>query len=202
MRIAIVGNAPFVQDCSAPIDDSDFVVRFNKCGNYGRGSGTKADALALVNTGGPGKELAQARTLAQIPCFASVRKIWLPRNHGLYEGRKRAYSWLHRKRRIANTDYAPRMIALMGTREVLMFDADVQIELDAALRQLGAQARTVPSTGMLVIAYVLKTMAQPGDAVVLYGFTHQGFVSHNWDCERQRIERWIAEGRLIRGDGA
>jgi hypothetical protein len=201
MRISIVGNAPLACNCSDEIDRSDFVVRFNMCRNYGERGGTRLDALVFTNTGKTGRRFATDAILAKISGFAAAGEIWLTRNRAIYHARRRRYFLLHLSRRLANTDFSDRIIEKMGSREIVIFGADLQNALDARLRELGAAAGTMPSAGMLAVEYVLRKRGGAGADVVLYGFSHQGIKEHPWESERRLIEAYISEGKLRRGDG-
>lgn len=198
MRIAFVGNASLSRDFGAEIDRSDIVIRFNLCRNYAAGGGVKADVLALSNTGKTGRRFGRLSTLRRIPCLTPVKQVWLTRNRAIYDARKAAAFFLDRGRRIANTDYAPRIVKKLGPREIVIFGADIQTALDDKLRKFGAAAGTMPSVGMLAIEYVLDKMASGATEIVLYGFTHQGIAEHAWDSERRLVDSYIEAGLIAR----
>lgn len=198
MHIAIVGNAPLASDCSGAIDAADFVVRFNMCNNYGSGGGTRTDALVFSNTGKTGRRFADPAVLARIGGFPGADQIWLTRNRAIYDARKARYCRLHLSRRLANTDFAPQILAQTGAKQVVIFGAGIETGLDAKLKDLGAPAHTMPSAGMLAIEYVLQTMAAPETPVMLYGFTHRGIAEHHWESEKLLTEAYIRAGRLCR----
>jgi hypothetical protein len=69
------------------------------------------------------------------------------------------------------------------------------------MQQCGGAPDDMPSTGLLVIEYVLEQMPLPETReVVLYGFSHSGNSWHAWDAERRLIEQYVATGRAVRGD--
>ena len=201
MRIAIVGNGPLERDRSAEIGASDLVIRFNMCENFGRNTGTRADVLALSNTGKTGRRFGTQKVLDRIPAFPAASQIWLPRNPGVYSARKAKIPFYDRAGRLGNTDFGPDILRRAAHRRVVVFDAALNDGLAAKMQQCGGSPDDMPSTGLLVIEYVLEQMKLPqAREVVLYGFSHTGNSWHAWDTERRLIEQYVSAGRVARGD--
>jgi hypothetical protein len=199
MRIAVVANSVFPRDYSREIDESDVVVRFNRCESMTGNSGRKTTVLVLCNTGKSGLFFTQKHILDAIPCFADVRKIWLPRNPGVYAARKSGFRLFDRSQRVGCTDHSARIAAMMGKRGIAIFDSEIHEAVEA---KLGAKDGSMPSTGILTIEFLLSRVVRAGDEIALYGFSHRGIRAHDWNCEKLLIDRYAEAGRLRRADDA
>ena len=70
--------------------------------------------------------------------------------------------------------------------------------LDDELKSLGAQNYIVPSSGLIVAAEVLESLAEPDDVIMLAGFSHQGWKWHPFEAEREWVDDLILAGWLKR----
>lgn len=202
MRIAIVGNAKLESDQNALVDASGLVVRFNRCESLdGALAGKRTDVLALTNTGETGKRFA-----ADLPTLLArigASQVWLIRAPGYYRELASRYSIFDGKKRQNFTEHTALLARAAGHRQVVIFDAPLQRELDRKLAARNPEtASYMPSSGMVVIEHVLHRVTRPEDTVVILGFGHNGVFKHPWDAERQLVDEYVAAGKLTRAGGA
>lgn len=82
----------------------------------------------------------------------------------------------------------------------LVLARSVHEAVEAQLRAYDPPPYVVPSSGLVVIAEVLRRY--PDHDVSLVGFSHEGWVWHPFAAERRLVDSLIANGRLRRiGNG-
>lgn len=70
--------------------------------------------------------------------------------------------------------------------------------LERDLARFAPAPYVAPSSGLVVIADVLSSVASAGDEIVLAGFGHSGWEWHPFAAERRYVDALAAQGRLRR----
>ena len=195
----IVGNGEIGEGHAAAIDAADFVVRFNDCRSYGAG-GTRTDAVAVCNTGRPGKAMLGSPEWRGHPAVKAATEIWSVRDPEKFAALRAPLSVSHPGLDDFCDDYTSQFNGFCmdaGTTHRVLQKV-IHEAVDAALSAYRPAPYVVPSSGMVVIADVLQ--AWPAAEVMLAGFGHVGWEWHPFAAERQLVDRYMDEGRLRRLD--
>ncbi|MCQ2003434.1 Urease operon accessory protein [Rhizobium sp. NRK18] len=198
-RIAIVGNGPVPQDAAARVDGCDFVIRFNDCRSLTSERG-RTDVVAVCNTGRPGKQMLYESDWRDIAAVRAAASIWCVRDPLKFDEMRAVLGESHPDLDDFCDDYTDGFAAFAAEsgKGFRVIDRQVHERLDADLAAVGAGAYVVPSSGMVAIAEVLTHHAGPEDTILLAGFGHQGWDGHPFAAEKVLVDRYAAEGRLIR----
>lgn len=198
-RIVIVGNGEVAPELAADIDASDMVVRFNNCASYGAG-GLKTDVVAVCNTGRPGKAMSRSPDWRMLPAVQAASEIWSVREAAKFDEMMPDVLTRHPELDDFFEDFTGDFarIAAEDGKAHHVISREVHENLDCDLKGLTETPYVCPSSGLVAIAHVLSAIRQPGDEVLIAGFSHQGWELHPFDAERTLIERWIAKGDLAR----
>lgn len=196
-KIVIVGNGEIGEGSAAEIDAADFVVRFNDCRTFGSG-GTRTDAVAVCNTGRPGKGMLGSAAWREHPAVQAAGEIWSVRDPEKFAQMRAPLAISHPELDDFCDDYTSEFSAFCAdagkTHRVVQ--KEIHDAVDAALSDYAPSPYVVPSSGMIVIFDVLA--AHPDAEVAIAGFGHQGWEWHPFAAERKLVDRYMAEGRLRR----
>lgn len=196
-RIAIVGNGEIAAGAADVIDRSDVVIRFNDCKSIGRG-GEKTDVVAVCNTGRPGRTMVEEAAWQASPAVSQAAAIWSVRDPVKFA--EMEPDLLRRWPELDDfcVDYSDGFAAIAASsgKEHLIIARAVHDELDRLLKIITADPYVCPSSGLLAIAYVLCLHEAVNDAVVIAGFTHEGWHGHPFHAEKQLVGAFEAAGRL------
>jgi hypothetical protein len=199
--IAIVGNGSIPEGVAVMIDAADVVIRFNDCRSAGRG-GQKTDVVAVCNTGRPALGmLGGGRWKASEP-VRQAGEFWCVRQADMFAAMRTRLAASHPDLDDFCDDYTMgfETFARATGRRLSVVPATTHHALDAALSDFDPSPYVVPSSGLIVIAYVLDTIAGEGDRVAIAGFGHEGWLWHPFAAERRWTDAQIAAGRLERLD--
>jgi glycosyltransferase involved in cell wall biosynthesis len=179
--IAIVGNGPIRPETADQIDRFDTVIRFNRCGNYGL-AGKKIDILVMVNTGESGYCLAHNPRWINREALSAASEIWFPFSKACAEI-DRISAELRGDDGTVYVDHSDEILQAHGRgRPYRFFNERTIREAAALLDKNGGVSNARPSTGLLTLLDVKERY--PDNAIVLFGFTHEGWEGHAWDAER------------------
>lgn len=198
-RIAVVGNGDIEASSAALIDACDLVVRFNQCVSYGKG-GNRCDVVAVCNMGRPGLAMIHSREWRAHPAVQAASQIWSVRDARKFDEMRADI--LQREPGLTDffDDYTgdfARFARQEGKHHCLIPRA-LHDNLDRRLSALSSDPYICPSTGLIAIAHVLKSIAKKGDAVMIAGFSHQGWSGHPFAAERQLLDALETEGKISR----
>jgi hypothetical protein len=196
-NVLIVGNGDVGEGVAALIDAAGFVVRFNDCNSYGLG-GIRTDVVAVCNTGRPAKEMLDSSEWSNRPAVVAASQIWSVRDPAKFAALRPLLASTHPQLDDFCDDHTAQFEAFCTRtgKSHLVIDRTVHEDIDQALSAFGPTPYVVPSTGMIVIAEVLRKF--PRDNVTLAGFGHTGWEGHPFAAEKQLIDSHIAAGRIRR----
>jgi hypothetical protein len=195
--IVIAGNGEIASGDGRWIDTADLVIRFNDCRSTAAG-GSRTDVVAVCNTGRPAKWMLSSKEWRTHPAVQAASEIWSIRDPRKFAAMRAPLAKTHPELDDFCDDYTAgyeAFAARTGKRH-LVIDQAVHNAVDNALSVYRPAPYVVPSSGMIVIGYVLE--AYPKAEVVLAGFGHHGWEWHPFAAERQLIEAHVAAGRLAR----
>ncbi|WP_209888536.1 Urease operon accessory protein [Rhizobium leguminosarum] len=196
----IVGNGDVGEGMAGVIDAADFVIRFNDCRSYGAG-GSRADAVAVCNTGRPAKAMLGSKVWRAHAGVVAASEIWSVRDPEKFAAMRAPLAVSHPELDDFCDDYTDEFTAFCadtGKTHVVIGKA-VHEAVDASLSAFAPAPFIVPSSGMIVVAEVLNSYADA--EVTLAGFGHVGWEWHPFAAERQLVDAYIAAGRLKRLSG-
>lgn len=198
-RIAIVGNGPVPDGLAAAIDAADLVIRFNDCRSLGSG-GDRTDIVAVCNTGRPALAMLGSGHWKASAAVRQAREFWCVRASQMFAAMRPALAVSHPDLDDFCDDYTLgfETFAYATGRRIDVIPSAVHHALDAALAVFDPPPYVVPSSGLIVIAHVLDTVAKAGDRVSIAGFGHEGWQWHPFVAERRWVDAQIAAGRLDR----
>ena len=192
-RITLVGNAPLLQDRSSLIDSSDFVVRFNLPQSYGGNGGIRFDAWVLANGKGASK-FARERTFIDAPYRDIPKRIWIPREMEVHRALRRGAA--NELLKPGNeVDYSEEILRENRLRQPCdRIGADVYWRSISALQRLFPGLDKMPSSGFVVLTYVLQRF--PDSQITLIGFSFEGWSGHPWELEKRFVHTAVKRGVL------
>lgn len=198
-RIVIVGNGPVPEGLAGVIDAADVVIRFNDCRSMGQG-GERTDIVAVCNTGRPALAMLSGECWKASAAVRQAREIWCVRTSEMFAAMRPVLAVSHPDLDDFCDDYTIgfETFARATGRRLEVVPAAVHHALDAALAAFDPAPYVVPSSGAIVIAHVLGTVAAAGDHVSIAGFGHEGWQWHPFAAERRWVDTQIAAGRLYR----
>lgn len=173
-RLVVVGNAPPSDDWSEPVDACDVVIRFNTTPHFGGGlTGSKTTVLCLFGIPDPNRATRYRELEPRV--VAGCREIWVW-GPALVE-------------RLADCYGVPARRVKVRTEPFSQLD-------QYTLTEVGRLPH--PSSGLLVLRFVLNAAAWAGYEKYLCGFDWSGRVGrHRWDLEKKQVGFYMALG-LIR----
>ncbi|MDD2662764.1 MAG: hypothetical protein PHD19_03285 [Dechloromonas sp.] len=197
-RMVILGNAPMKFDMTQYVDASALVVRFNECGNYAKGTGTKADILCLNNFGKPAEQWITRKTIQKLPFISSVDEIWIPRVADILLTHRIAYKELTGDRHFDKDkfrDLSNELISSngLGEKKIVRFSEELNKEVLDNLKSLSPVDFREPSTGILAISHVLSEGRFSGYDKIILGFTFEGWKGHPWSGELLLVKKYMEE---------
>lgn len=202
----IVGNGEIGKGGAAAIDAADFVVRFNDCRSFGAG-GTRTDAVAVCNTGRPGKAMLGSQAWREHASVKAATEIWSVRDPQKFAALRAPLAVSHPELDDFCDDYTNEFNDFCANSGKLhrVLHKSIHEAVDAELGAYQPAPYVVPSSGMVVIADVLAAWSK--DDVAIAGFGHTGWEWHPFAAEKLLVDRYVTEGRLRRlepaaGNGA
>lgn len=197
--IVIVGNGEVPEGAAGIIDAADIVIRFNDCRSVGAG-GTKTDIVAVCNTGRPALAMLGGGRWKTSQPVRDASEIWCVRDAEKFAAMRDDIVSRHPDLEDFCDDYTEGFASFAAAtgRTFRIISANVHETLDDELKSLGAQNYIVPSSGLIVAAEVLESLAEPDDVIMLAGFSHQGWKWHPFEAEREWVDDLILAGWLKR----
>ncbi|WP_162561126.1 hypothetical protein [Methylobacterium terrae] len=199
--LIVVGNAPVENNHESLVDTADCVVRFNKCENYGKNTGTKTDILVLGNLGAHSLDWSKDNKLSSFPFWREISEIWFPRDRDIYIKYRDIYT-----NKIIDqappgpiNDYKNHIIA--GNKisaEIICLPKEVNEFSFLLLSCLCDNPFSMPSTGFLTLMYILTCERFSNYKIGLIGFGFSGWDGHPWSAEREAVAKFEASGQVIR----
>lgn len=171
----VIGNAEPQGDQSAFIDQCDTVIRFNRTPYFDTGkTGCKTTVLCLFGITYPvaGADIPGLNEFVVDNC----EKIWAQTDL-FAEPLEIGYGVPRHKIELAN---------LTKVRD----PDDIQSE--------HAPLITRPSSGFQMLRYMVNAVAYADTEKFIYGFTFEGGPLHQWEYEKEQVERYIELGLLSR----
>ncbi len=196
-KIMIVGNGEVGDEGRAAIAAADFVIRFNECRSYAASPG-RTDAVAVCNTGRPGKAMTGDTGWRTLPGVVEASEIWCVRDPEKFAEMRAPLAISHPELDDFCDDYTSQFKAFCkeaGKRHVVV-EKVIHEAVDEALAAFSPEPYVVPSTGLIAIAQAFRRF--PGADIGLAGFGHAGWDGHPFAAERQLVDGYIAAGRLKR----
>ncbi len=196
-KIMIVGNGEVLPGAAGLIDSSDLVIRFNDCRTYGE-AGEKTDVVAICNTGRPGKARLASADWASHPAVQQAGAIWSVRDPAKFTALRGVLAVSHPELDDFCDDYTAdfaRLCVCLGKKHSVISRA-VHEAVDTQLQAFAPEPYVVPSSGLIVIAFVLESFRDA--EISIAGFGHEGWEGHPFAAERKLVERLIGEGHLSR----
>ena len=197
-RIMIVGNGDIPDGAAAFIDDSDTVIRFNDCRSFGAG-GRKTDVVAVCNTGRPAAAMLTSEDWMFARPLRDCTQIWSVRDPQRFAALRAPILAAHPELDDFCDDYTHQFEALCAAtgKRHRIIGGHVHDGVDASLAAFSPDAYVVPSSGMIVIADQLATLAGD-DEIWIAGFSHSGWHGHPFAAEARLVDRYVRAGRLQR----
>jgi len=198
-QIVIIGNGTPTEGSAERVDAGDLVIRFNDCRSYGV-AGTRTDIVAVCNTGRPAHRMIDGDGWRMHPAVMQADAIWCVRDSSKFGELSVRLAASHPELSDFcddRTEDFQRFAADSG-KAFYALPRSCHDRLDRELATLGSHDHIAPSSGLLVIAHILETVAKPGDRVLLVGFNHEGWDGHPFAAERLWVDGHIAAGRLTR----
>jgi len=192
-KVMIVGNGDVGEEGRAAIAAADFVIRFNECRSYASSPG-RTDVVAVCNTGRPGKAMTGDTGWRTLPGVVEASEIWCVRDPEKFAEMRGLLAVSHPEL----DDYTSQFKAFCreaGKRHVVV-EKVIHEAVDEALSVYDPAPYVVPSTGLIAIAEAFGRF--PNEVIGLAGFGHAGWDGHPFAAERQLVDRYVAEGRLVR----
>ncbi|OLP44242.1 Urease operon accessory protein [Rhizobium oryziradicis] len=197
--IMIVGNGDIEQRVAQRIDGADMVIRFNGSRNFNR-AGSRTDVVAVCNTGRPAKAMVQNEAWRDSVPVKDCRAIWSVRDGQKFQRIKPDVLACFPELIDFFDDYTEAFaeFALSRGKEHVVLPAALHDAVDAELATFQPAPYVVPSSGLMVMAYLLNDPAFVGDEIAFAGFSHQGWDGHPFEAERQLVNAYVSAGRLTR----
>mgnify|MGYP002398509764 CR=1 FL=1 len=195
----IVGNGPVAEGSDRLIDQSDLVIRFNDSRNAGQ-AGSRTDVVAVCNTGRPAHAMIDSRRWRESRPVRSCREIWSVRDPEKFAALRPQLAVSHPELDDFCDDRTEDFAAFAAASGKVhrVIPASVQEAAEQALAAHKPAPYIVPSSGMVVLAYVLDTPEFSEDEIVIAGFGHKGWKGHPFLAERRLVNFHVASGRLTR----
>ena len=195
----IVGNGDIPAGAAEIIYLCDLVIRFNDCRSVGAG-GAKTDIVAVCNTGRPGKTMTTSPEWRDSEPVRHASAIWSVRDPGKFAQMHDGILAQHPELDDFCEDYSAGFaaIAKASGKEHHIIPRAVHDELDTALSALSPEPYVCPSSGLIVLAYLLGLAGTEADRIVITGFGHQGWDGHPFIAEKQLVDAFEAAGKLTR----
>lgn len=199
--IMIVGNGDIEPRVAQRIDFADVVIRFNGSRNFDR-AGSRTDVVAVCNTGRPAKAMVNDVAWRDSVPVQDCGAIWSVRDPQKFQQIKPGVLAAFPELDDFFDDYteAFEAFAQVSGKEHVVFPASLHDGVDAELTAFQPPPYVVPSSGLMVMAHVLKDPAYAGDEIAFAGFSHQGWDGHPFEAERQWVNAYVTSGRLTRLD--
>ncbi len=197
--IMIVGNGEIGQDVVPQIDRADMVIRFNGSRNFATVGG-RTDVVAVCNTGRPAKAMLEDAVWRDSVPVRDCAMIWSVRDPQKYQQIKPDVLANYPDLVDFFDDYTEAFEAFAFSRDKthVVLPAALHDAVDTALAAFQPAPYVVPSSGLMVMAYVLNDPAYAGDNIAFAGFSHQGWDGHPFEAERQLVDAYVVAGRLTR----
>ncbi len=196
-HVMIVGNGEIAAGTAAVIDAADLVIRFNDCRSVGAG-GSRTDVVAVCNTGRPARAMLGSAEWRKSSAVAAASEIWSVRDPGKFAELRAPLAISHPELDDFCDDYTEQFTAFCqaaGKRHMVI-DRAVHEGADTALADYDPGSYVVPSSGMIVIAYVMAR--HPDDDIAITGFSHTGWEEHPFAAEKRLVDAYVSLGRLRR----
>lgn len=178
MKIAIIGNANITKDYSKEIDACDIVIRCNDAKNYMKNTGSKINVLCIRNIGVQIEEkFCETKSISHIKDHPMLEEIWFPR--------------FKKNTRDCSAEIL-RSNNLMQ-KKVTNFTEELNESLEVKIKAYCSEKNIIPSTGILVLWYVLNNPKYTGYDKFIYGFSFDMWLGHCVKAERILIEKWCKE---------
>lgn len=197
--IVIVGNGPICAHAAERIAEAAYVIRFNECRSFPEAPG-RTDVVAVCNTGRPGRAMASSRSWRRHPAVRDASEIWSVRDPEKFAEIRGPLSASHPDLSDLCDDYTGGFAAFAAEtgKGHRILARSIHEHVDAELAAFDPPPYIVPSSGMLVIAAVLRQFR--GHVATLAGFSHQGWEGHPFSTERRLVDALVIAGRLRRLD--
>lgn len=201
-RMIILGNAPMKFDMAQYVDASALVVRFNECGNYAKGTGTKTDILCLNNFGKPTAQWIARKTIQKLPFISRVDEIWIPRVADILLTHRIAYKKITGDRHFNEKkfrDLSAELISSneLGNKKIVRFSQELNEDVLDNLKRLSLVDFREPSTGILAISHALSDERFAAYDKIILGFTFEGWKGHPWSGEQLLVKKYMEEGNRL-----
>lgn len=196
-KIMIVGNGEIPAVAAAEIDAGDLVIRFNDC-RSAKSPDDRTDVVAVCNTGRPAKAMLGSEAWRTHPAVVSASEIWSVRDPRKFAALRAPLAVSHPELDDFCDDYTEEFVRFCAAngKQHIIIDQSVHDSVDDALKAYEPGDYVVPSSGLIVIAEVLRRY--PDDLVAIAGFGHVGWDGHPFAAEKRLVDAYVSSGRLTR----
>ena len=136
--------------------------------------------------------------LQPTPAVVAASEIWSVRDPRKFAALRAPLAVSHPELDDFCDDYTEefaRFCAAAGKQHIII-DQSVHDSVDDALKAYEPGDYVVPSSGLIVIAEVLRRY--PDDDVAIAGFGHIGWDGHPFAAEKRLVDSYVSSGRLTR----
>jgi len=198
-KIVVVGNGDIPDGANALIDVADLVIRFNDCRSFGRG-GVKTDVVAVCNTGRPGKSMSEEPQWRSLQPVQAASTIWSVRDPAKFLDMRSGLKVSNPELDDFCDDYSDAfsVIASDNGKQHQIISRDIHERADGFLAAYSPEPYICPSSGLIAIFQVLDMAAKDQAQVFITGFGHQGWAGHPFQAEKQLVDTFASEGKLVR----
>ncbi|RZS76886.1 hypothetical protein EV217_5117 [Phyllobacterium myrsinacearum] len=196
--IMIVGNGEIDEAARLHIAKADIVVRFNDCRTYG--SDARTDIVAVCNSGRPAKTMLNSNVWRHHPCVMQAHTIMGVRSPRLLMGIRNGVVAADPSLSDFCDDYTDELREFCAAhgKSFQLISPEIHAMTEGHLAPHVRQPYIVPSSGMVVIEYFLRTAADA--QITIAGFSHTGWEGHPFAAEKCLVGDYVATGLLQRGD--
>ena len=199
MNIAIVGNGQIHPRQFDQIEKADFIIRFNHPPQIHEYTAMRTDMLVISNSSKQTQKLLGSEKYLTGPVFAGARTIFLPYHPDIisrYMPKPNIFSWM--KGRRADLTSLCKRAAHANGKSIDILDSNSYLEVCNHLGIMHNHRCSIfPSSGILLIFHSLKMNPSVGLVIRLYGFGFAGWKGHNWQAEKNYVNKLISEDRVI-----
>lgn len=195
----VVGNGEIPEGVAEVIDAGDLVIRFNECRSFGAG-GSRTDVVAVCSTGRPARRMLASDVWRASQPVVDCGAIWSVRD-------PQKFAEMRPLLKVSNPeldDFCDDMSVELSAFSVgqgkqhYIVPRAIHEAVDAALVDHEPGDYVVPSSGLIVIAELMRNPAYAGSSISIAGFGHQGWDGHPFAAEKRLVDAYVAAGQITR----
>jgi hypothetical protein len=198
-QLFIIGNAPLDKDYRDLIGADDIVVRFNDAVLDDLHTGSRVDILCITNLGEPARAFLASDWAERSAAYRAARTIVFPRAPTIHAAHYATVQQHYTAYPASEfDDGANAFIARGGTagKEVVILSPELNRYAFDLLRNVAEGPFVCPSTGFLMLTYLLLEPRYQAYRKHLLGFGFEGWIGHPWAAERAIVAHYQTLGQL------